>query len=118
MCCILVANTGYLGYPLVAATLGFDRIGEAVVYDLAVSATALLIGAFAVGAAFGTRAGEGVRERTRAFFARNVPLYAAPAGPGRTRALAPDWAVDASRVAVFALLPLGFFAVGAALARG
>jgi predicted permease len=117
LCCILVANTGYLGYPLVAALLGFDRIGEAVFYDIGVSATALLVGAFSVGAAFGTRAGEGVRERTRAFFARNIPLYAALLGLVAPSVLAPEWAVDASRVAVIGLLPLGFFAVGAALAE-
>jgi len=117
ICCVLVANTGYLGYPLVAALLGFDRISEAVVYDMGVSAPALFIGAFSVGAAFGTRAGEGVRERTRAFFARNIPLYAGVLGLVAPAALAPDWAVDASRIAVFGLLPLGFFAVGAALAE-
>ena len=37
ICCTLVANTGYLGYPLVAALLGFDRLSEAVVYDVLVS---------------------------------------------------------------------------------
>lgn len=117
LCCILVANSGYLGYPLVAAVLGFDRVGEAVAYDVAVSGTALLLGAFSVGAAFGTRAGEGVRQRTRAFFARNIPLYAGLAALVAPDALAPDWAVDASRVAIVLLLPLGFFAVGAALAE-
>ncbi len=117
MCCVLVANTGYLGYPLVAATLGFDRLGEAVAYDIAVSGTSLFIGAFAVGAAFGNRAGEGVRQRTRAFFARNIPLYAGIAGVLAPASLAPEILVDASRVAVVLLLPLGFFAVGAALAE-
>jgi predicted permease len=53
LCCVLVANTGYLGYPLVAALLGFDRLSEAVVYDIVVSAPALILGAFSVGAAFG-----------------------------------------------------------------
>lgn len=117
MCCVLVANTGYLGYPLVAAVLGFDRLGEAVAYDIAVSGTSLFVGAFAVGAAFGSRAGEGVRERTRAFFARNIPLYAGVAGLLAPASLAPELLVDASRVAVVLLLPLGFFAVGAALAE-
>jgi predicted permease len=36
ICCTLVANTGYLGYPLVAALLGFDRLSEAVIYDVLV----------------------------------------------------------------------------------
>jgi malate permease and related proteins len=115
--CVLVANTGYLGYPLVAAVMGFDRVGEAVAYDVVVSGSALLVGAFSVGAAFGTHAGEGVRERTRAFFARNIPLYAAALGLIAPEALAPSIAVDLSRVAIALLLPLGFFAVGAALAE-
>jgi hypothetical protein len=117
MACLLVANTGYLGLPLVAATLGFDRLGEAVAFDLLVSGTGLLLGAFAVGAAFGTRAGEGPRERAAAFFTRNIPLYAAALAVIAPDVLAPDWAVDASRVAIIALLPVGFFAVGAALAE-
>jgi predicted permease len=52
-----------------------------------------------------------------AFFTRNPPLYAAVAGLVAPDALAPDFLVDASRVAVVALLPIGFFAVGAILAE-
>jgi malate permease and related proteins len=117
MCCALIANTGYLGYPLVAALLGFDALSEAVVYDVLVSAPALLLGAFSVGAAFGEAAGEGVRERTAAFFTRNPPLYAALLAVIAPDSLAPDVLVDASRIAIVAVLPLGFFAVGAALAE-
>lgn len=116
ICCTLVANTGYLGYPLVAALLGFDRLSEAVIYDVLVSAPALLVGAFSVGAAFGERAGETPRERVVAFFVRNPALYAAALALIAPDALAPDVLVDASRIAIVALLPLGFFAVGAALA--
>jgi malate permease and related proteins len=117
MCCALIANTGYLGYPLVAALLGFDALSEAVVYDVLVSAPALLLGAFSVGAAFGEAAGEGVRERTAAFFTRNPPLYAALLAVIAPDSLAPDVLVDASRIAIVSVLPLGFFAVGAALAE-
>jgi predicted permease len=113
----LVPNSGYLGYPVVAALLGFDALGEAVAYDILVSGPGLLLGAFAVGAAFGDRAGEGIRDRTRAFFLRNPPLYAAIAALLAPDALAPEVLVDASRVIVVAILPLGFFAVGAALAE-
>ena len=115
--CVLVSNSGYLGYPLCASLLGFDSLGQAVAYDVLVSAPALLLGAFAVGAAFGTTAGEGPRERATAFFTRNPPLYAAVAALVAPDALAPDALVDASRVAVVALLPIGFFAVGAILAE-
>jgi malate permease and related proteins len=117
MCCALIANTGYLGYPLVAALLGFDALSDAVVYDVLVSAPALLLGAFSVGAAFGNRAGTGAGERVAAFFTRNPPLYAALLAVIAPDSLAPDVLVDASRIAIVAVLPLGFFAVGAALAE-
>ena len=114
---VLIANTGYLGYPLCASLLGFDALGQAVAYDILVSAPALLLAGFAVGAAFGEKAGEGPRERAVSFFTRNPPLYAAIAAVIAPDALAPDLLVDASRVAVVALLPIGFFAVGAILAE-
>jgi predicted permease len=116
LCCTIVANTGYLGYPLVAVLLGFDRLSEAVVYDILVAAPALLLGAFTVGAAFGTRAGESPRQRVIAFFSRNPALYAAGLAIVAPDSLAPDPLVDAARIAIVAILPLGFFAVGTALA--
>jgi predicted permease len=114
--CVVVANTGYLGYPLVAALLGFDDLSQAVVYDVIVSGTALLLGAFSIGAAFGEKAGEGPLERVAAFFTRNPALYAAALAMIAPDALAPTVLVDASRIAIVAVLPLGFFAVGTALA--
>ena len=114
---MLVSNTAYLGYPLVAALLGFDELSDAVAYDVGVGTTSLLIGAFSVGAAFGTKAGETPRQRVRSFFARNIPLYAAGLALLAPEWMAPDWAVDASRIAIVLLLPVGFFAVGAALAE-
>jgi hypothetical protein len=114
---VLAPNTGYLGYPLCASLLGFHAVGQAVVYDIAVSVPNLLLLGFGVGAAFGTRAGEGPRQRLAAFFTRNPPLYAAIAGLLAPDSLAPDVLVDISRGAVVALLPIGFFAVGAVLAE-
>ena len=113
----IVANNGYLGYPLCAALLGFDSLGEAVIYDVLVASPVLFLGAFGIGAAFGTRAGETAGERLRAFLTRNPPLLAAVAALLAPDSLAPDALVDASRVAVIALLPLGFFVVGSALAQ-
>ena len=115
--CVLIANTGYLGYPVVAVLEGLDALSVAVVYDILVGSAALLLGAFTVGAAFGERAGEGARERTISFFARNPPLYAAILGLLAPESLAPDVAVDVSRIAIIAVLPVGFFAVGVALAE-
>jgi predicted permease len=113
----LVPNSGYLGYPLTASLLGFHALGEAVVYDVVVAAPCLLLLGFGTGAAFGTKAGEGFRDRLVTFFTRNPPLYAAIAGALAPDSLAPDALVDVSRGAVIALLPIGFFAVGAVLAE-
>ena len=117
VCAVLSVNTGYLGYPLTVALLGRDELSTAVLYDVLVTGPCLLLGAFAVGAAFGTKAGEGPRERVRAFFTRNPPLYAAIAGLLAPQTLAPDILVDLSQILVVAILPIGFFAVGATLAE-
>jgi predicted permease len=109
-------NTGYVGLPLIVVLLGADRLAEGAAYDALVTAPWLFGPVFAVGAAFGAAAGEGARERTRAFFTRNPPLLAVLAAALAADALDPDALVDASRAAVFALVPLGFFAVGVILA--
>jgi malate permease and related proteins len=114
---VLCMNSGYLGYPLTVTLLGRDELSTAVLYDVLVSGPSLLLGAFAVGAAFGTKAGETPGERVRAFFTRNPPLYAAIAGLLAPQALAPDLLVDVSQAIIVAILPIGFFAVGATLAE-
>jgi len=118
ICAVLVANTAYLGYPLTVALLGHDHLSTSVLFDVLVSGPALMLGAFGVAAAFGDRAGEGLRQRARAFFTRNPPLYAAVLGLLAPSALAPNLLVDASQVLAVAILPIGFFAVGATLAEG
>jgi predicted permease len=116
--CALVANTTYLGYPLTIALLGHEELSTGVLYDVLVSGPVLMLGAFGVGAAFGDKAGEGMRERTRTFLTRNPPLFAAILGFIAPAALAPTVLVDASQVLAVAVLPIGFFAVGATLADG
>ncbi len=118
VCAVLSVNTGYLGYPLTVALLGREELSTAVLYDVLVTGPSLLLGAFAVGAAFGTKAGDTPRDRVRAFFTRNPPLYAAIAGLLAPEALAPQVLVDASQALIVAILPIGFFAVGATLAEG
>ena len=118
ICGAIVANTTYLGYPLTVALLGHDHLATGVLFDVLVGGPTLMFGAFGVGAAFGTKAGEGMNERVRAFFTRNPPLYAAVLGLLAPSALAPQVLVDASQVLAVAILPLGFFAVGATLAEG
>jgi hypothetical protein len=118
MVAALVANTAYLGYPLTVALLGHDHLSTGVLYDVLVSGPVLMLGAFGIGAAFGDKAGEGMGERAKAFLTRNPPLYAAILGFVAPSALAPTFLVDASQVLAVAVLPIGFFAVGATLAEG
>ena len=113
--CTLVANTAYLGYPLTIALLGSDQLGEAVAYDVAVGAPALLLGRVL---GRGRVRDQGRRGRPAADRCVLRPQPAALRGdprPDRPRSLAPDVLVDISRVVVVAILPIGFFAVGAAL---
>jgi predicted permease len=60
-----LANTGYLGIPLVGALLGGDALGAAIAFDTVVSGPMFFVVGFAIGAAFGTTAGETRGERAR-----------------------------------------------------
>jgi predicted permease len=113
VCLAILANTGYLGVPLNAALLGHGALAPAIAWDTIVSQTMLYTAGYAVGAAFGTQAGDRPRERVRAFFTRNPVLYALAAGLVVPDALAPRALVDvAEALAVYTMLPLGFFLVG------
>ncbi|MDQ4049140.1 MAG: transporter [Actinomycetota bacterium] len=109
------ANTGYLGLPFSAALFGVEELPNAVAYDILVTTAGLLTIGFSIGATFGTVA-ERTRERVASFFTRNPPLLACALGLLAPQALAPQWAVDASQIVIFAILPLGFFVVGVTLA--
>jgi predicted permease len=113
----LQANTGLLGLAVVAAVLGFDQLSEAVVYDGLVQQPVFFIFSFAIAAATGTRAGETVPQRIRAFFTRNPPLIAVALGLIAPESLAPDVLVDISHVLVLIVPVLGFFAIGVTLAE-
>ena len=114
---VMAVNTAFLGFPLVIAVLGRDELSTAVLYDALVSGPLLLIGAFAIAAAFGTRSGETAGERVRAFFTRNPLLYAAILGLLAPSSLAPETLVNIAQTMVIGMLPIGFFAVGATLAE-
>jgi predicted permease len=110
---VILGNTGYLGIPLNAALLGHDAIAPAIAWDTIVSQEMLYAFGYAVGAAFGTDAGEGPRQRLRAFFTRNPVLWALVAGLVAPDAIAPDAVVDVAKLcAAYALLPVGFFLLG------
>jgi predicted permease len=113
ICLVILANTGYLGIPLNAALLGHAALAPAIAWDTIVSQSMLYTAGFAVGAAFGTRAGEHPRDRVRAFLTRNPVLCALLAALVAPDALAPQALVDvAEQLAIYTLLPLGFFLVG------
>lgn len=117
ICCVITSNTGYLGYPMVLTLMGGDALSQGVIYDVVVSGTGLMLLAFGVGAAFGTRAGEGFKQRLGSFFFKNPLLLAGVLGILAPSWLAPEILVDISRILVILTLPVGFFAVGAVLAE-
>jgi hypothetical protein len=110
---VILANTGYLGIPLNAVLLGHDALAPAIAWDTVVSQIMLYTAGFAVGAAFGTEAGESPRERMKAFVTRNPVLWAMVAGLIAPETLAPQALVDIAKAcAAYALLPVGFFILG------
>ena len=113
----LQANTGLLGVAAVAAVVGFDHVSQGVAYDALVQQPVFFIGSFAIAAATGTKAGETVPERVKAFFTRNPPLIAVALGLIAPEALAPQVLVDISHVLVLIVPVLGFFAIGVTLAE-
>jgi malate permease and related proteins len=113
---VVVVNTGYLGLPLVTALLGTDDLPPAIAFDSLVSGPMFYVTGLAVGAAFGTRAGQSNAERLRTYLLRNPPLVAAVAGLLAPASVAPDLVVDAVHVVIYVLLVTGFFALGINLA--
>lgn len=115
ICCSILVNTSYLGYPMVFTLMGGHDLTQAVLFDVVVSNITLVLGAFAVGAAFGTKAGETATARLRSFFVKNPLLFTAVLALLAPTWMAPDLLVDISRVLVVIPLVVGFFAVGAVL---
>jgi predicted permease len=110
---VVLANTGYLGIPLNAALLGHGALAPAIAWDTIVSQVMLYTVGFAVGAAFGTEAGDRPRDRLKAFLTRNPVLWALIAGLLAPDALAPQAVVHVAKFcAAYALLPVGFFILG------
>jgi predicted permease len=110
----IMANTGYFGAPVVATLLGHDELGAAITYDALVSAPVFFVAAFAIAALFATR-GAASRTRLRTYLARNPPLIAVVLALVAPNALAPDVLLDAARVGLLVLAPIGFFVVGVQL---
>lgn len=109
------ANTAYFGFPLIAALFSRAELSQAVVYDGLVSLPMFVIGSYSVGARLGHAREGGVREQLRTGVLRNPVLWAVLAALLVPEAWAPEALVTPSHVAVYALLPLGFFVVGVTL---
>jgi predicted permease len=110
---VILANTGYLGIPLTGALLGHDALAPAIAWDTVVGQVTLYTAGFAVGAAFGTEAGDSPRERLRSFLTRNPVLWALLVGLALPESAVPDVLYDAAKLgAAFLLLPIGFFILG------
>lgn len=113
--CAILANTGYLGIPLILVLLGGDEVGYAIVWDSLISYPMAFIVAFAIGAAFGDHGASDVRARILSFFTRNPIPWAFALGLILPDAAVPDWLFDAMKILASSLLPLGFFMVGVQL---
>lgn len=110
----LQPNSAYLGLPLCAVLFSEAELSQAVAYDALTSLPMLVLGSFTVGALFGTRGQAGGLARVRLLL-RNPVLLAVLAGLLVPESWAPEALVEPSHVAIYALLPLGFFAVGVTL---
>lgn len=109
------ANTAYFGLPLIAALFSRAELSQAVAYDGLVSLPMFVIGSYSVGARLGHARAGGLREQLRTGLVRNPVLWAVLAALLVPEAWAPEALVTPSHVAVYALLPLGFFVVGVTL---
>lgn len=112
----ILANTGYLGIPIVLVLLGGSQVGYAIVWDSLISYPMAFVVAFAIGAAFGDSGASDWRDRVLSFFTRNPIPAAILIGFLLPDAAVPDWLFDAMKLLASSLLPLGFFMVGVQLA--
>lgn len=111
VCCAVMGNTAYLGYAFAGAALGTDEIETAIIFDIVVMLPSLIFIAFSIGAAYGSHA-ESARDRFKSFFTRNPLIYTAALALLAPDSFSPDWARELTHYLVYAILPLGFFALG------
>lgn len=109
--CTVMGNTAYLGYAFSATALGTGELDTAIIYDLVVMIPAFVLVAFSIGAAYGTHA-DTPRERFKSYFTRNPFIYTAILALIVPESFSPEWAREITHYIVYAILPLGFFAVG------
>lgn len=116
MVCTIQANTGFFGLPLCAALFSQAEFSQAVAYDVLVSVPAFVFGSYTIGALFGTD-GEGkhMGRHVITTLLKNPILYVVIVALLIPESWAPEALVFPSKLAVYALLPLGFIVVGITL---
>jgi malate permease and related proteins len=116
--CVVLANTGYLGLPVALTLLGNDEFPQAVAWDQLISGPmALAVAPFIAGAFAGVHEDAHLGTRIIEILRRAPAIPALVLGIAAPDALVPDWLFDVASWAVYATLPLGFFAVGATIER-
>lgn len=110
---VLLANTGYVGLPLIASTMDRAELTAGVAYDAIVSQPFFLVFSMGVAALFG-RTRDGGRHGLSSIV-KNPPLVAAIAGLLAPAALSPDVLVDLAHALIYVQVPLAFFMVGLTL---
>jgi len=113
---VVIANTGYFGLPFVRGLLGRDDLPTAIVFDALVSGPMFYVVGVTIAAVYGHGPRATPRERARRVLLRNPVLVAAIVGLALPGAWIPGVLVSAAHTAVWALLALGFFALGVTLA--
>lgn len=115
---VVLANTGYLGLPVALTLLGDDEFPQAVAWDQLISAPmALLVAPFIAGLFAGRHPDAHFGHQLLAILRRAPAIPALIAGLLVPDLWVPQWFLDLATYAVYATLPLGFFAVGATIQR-
>lgn len=114
----VLANTGYLGLPVALTLLHADEFPKSIAWDSLISQPmALLIAPFIAGAFSPTHRDAHVGQQLLSVVKRAPAIPALIAGLLVPESWAPDWLLQIAEWFVYAILPLGFFAVGVTLMR-
>lgn len=114
----VLANTGYLGLPVAQTLLADREFPQTVAWDSLISQPmALLVAPFIAGAFSPTHQHAHLGRQLLAVVKRAPAIPALIAGLLVPDAWAPPWLLDIAELLVYAILPLGFFAVGVTLTR-
>lgn len=114
----VLANTGYLGLPVAQTLLADHEFPQSVAWDSLISQPmALLIAPFIAGAFSPSHQHAHLGQQLLAVVKRAPAIPALIAGLLVPDAWAPQWLLDVAEWLVYAILPLGFFAVGVTLTR-